>query len=102
VTLSFDPQAFLGVQSLVNLRSGDDLPCVIEQVIAGSAADKAGIQIGDVIEEVNGETIKRFDELRMMISQYRVNDTLSLQLLRGGEKLKLDVTLGSIEESPAR
>jgi len=38
-------------------------PCLITQVLAGSAADKAGIQIGDVVVRMDGEPIANFEEL---------------------------------------
>ena len=45
------------------LRLGDLQGVVVGQVEAGSAADEAGIQRGDVIREINGQAIRKSERL---------------------------------------
>ncbi|MCS6948224.1 MAG: Do family serine endopeptidase, partial [Steroidobacteraceae bacterium] len=67
---------------------------LVSQVIAGSAADKAGIKVGDVITQLNGRPIKSHVELRNAIGLLRVGDRVDLELLRDGKALRLAATIG--------
>jgi serine protease Do/serine protease DegQ len=58
----------------------------IEQVMADSAADEAGIKAGDVIVAVNGKAIKSFSELRAKISSIGANKKVKLTIIRDGDK----------------
>jgi S1-C subfamily serine protease len=67
-------------------------------VSPGTAADDAGIQEGDVIVAVAGETVDTSDEVRDAIRAHRAGDEVTVTVLRGGEELDLDATLGSITD----
>ena len=97
--IQFTAKAFLGVRGPINV--GVDTPgCEISDVIAGSGAEEAGLQIGDVIEEVNGSEVARFEELRVHIAQKLPGEKLKLKLRRGKESLMIDVTLKDISTAP--
>lgn len=63
-------------------------------VTAGSAADKAGIKINDVILEVNGEKITKNSKMSDLIAKYNPGDKVTLKILRDEKEISLDVTLG--------
>lgn len=63
-------------------------------VIAGSAADKAGIRIGDIILNINGEEVNPDQNLAYLISKYKPNDKIDLKISRDGEEMNISVTLG--------
>lgn len=67
---------------------------LVSQVIAGSAADKAGIRTGDVITTVNGQAVKSNSDLRNAIGLLRVGDKVDIGLLREGKPLKLTAVIG--------
>ncbi|GEO81753.1 RIP metalloprotease RseP [Pararhodospirillum oryzae] len=52
---------------------------VIDTLIAGGAAEAAGLQVGDRIEAINGERIARFQDVQRLVA------------LSGGETLDIDV-----------
>lgn len=67
---------------------------LIAQVIAGSAAAKAGLKQGDVIIEVNGHQVKSANMLRNYIGIRRVGTPLQLVLYRNGKRRVIDTRIG--------
>ena len=63
-------------------------------VIAGSAAQNAGIKEGDLILRVNGEEITISNTLSEIILKYNPGETVILKILRNGQELNVDVVLG--------
>ncbi|MBR6243515.1 MAG: trypsin-like peptidase domain-containing protein [Ruminococcus sp.] len=58
-----------------------------------SAAEWAGLKVGDVIIAVEGEPIKTVEELNNIKSQYKAGDTITLTVSRDGKDLKIKVLL---------
>jgi len=73
---------------------GDDNSAVIE----GSPAQKGGIKEGDIILEMNGEKITKDNSLAKIISKYDPFETVNLKILRDGQEIYLNITLGEWEE----
>lgn len=83
----------------LGVRSDGNAPyCEIGQVLPGSAAAAAGVQAGDVIESVNGESVRDFQELIRVISRQNTGDEVRLSIHRRGTKLELAVKLGDWTE----
>jgi S1-C subfamily serine protease len=57
------------------------------------AADRAGIQPGDIILKVEGKKIKDVAALQTEINSYRPGDEITVTIKRDGEKKQIDVTL---------
>lgn len=93
VTFTTVARAFLGVRGPVEFGDAD-FECKISEVIPGSGADKAGVQIGDVITKINDHDVEVFNDLILYISQHDIGDGLTLEVIRDGEKLKLSAELG--------
>ncbi len=64
------------------------------EVSAGSAAQDAGIQAGDIILAVDDQTITIDNDLAAVIAAYAPGDRISLKIKRGEEEISVDVTLG--------
>lgn len=62
-------------------------------VIANSPAMKAGIQAGDIIAAINGKEINLDNPLPEVLARFSTGDTVELLLIRGGEELRVSVTL---------
>ena len=60
----------------------------------GSPADKAGIQQGDIITKVGDTPLDGEHSFINTLFHFAPGDTISLEVFRQGEKLKLQVTLG--------
>ena len=86
--------AFLGVRGgSAALDLQDKGPCQITEVIADSAADKGGLQIGDVVETINGIPINSFRELVLQVSQFAPGDKVILAVKRENQPQELEITL---------
>ena len=75
----------LGIQAsaVPNIRLGesDNYSLEVINIQKGSLAEKAGIQIGDLIYEVNGKRVKTLDELQQALEQR--DDQALIKLHRG-------------------
>jgi len=69
---------------------------LITAISPGSAAELAGLQIGDVVVEVNGEPISGPSELRNYIGMRRPDEMIEINVLRDGELLTFEATLGEL------
>lgn len=67
---------------------------LVSQVVEGSAAEKAGIKINDVITAVNGQAVKGGAELKNAIGMLRVGDKVEVSLLRDGKPRKVTALIG--------
>ncbi|HZT07680.1 MAG TPA: trypsin-like peptidase domain-containing protein [Chloroflexota bacterium] len=72
---------------------------VILQVLAGSPAGNAGLRRGDAIIAIDGNDLKDESSLAQTINQKKPGDSLTLSVLRGNQRLSVQVTLG--EAPPA-
>ena len=72
-------------------RTPDGL--TIAQVIADSAADKAGLKRSDVIKAVNSTAVETVQELRDQLKDKNVGDTITLSIERDGQAQDVSVTL---------
>ena len=98
-------RAYLGVYlSNVTLQSdrggrwgsyGSATYCVqVSQVVAGGAAEAAGIQAGDLILYVDDTQITDTDTLSSAINCYNAGDTATLTIQRNGQQMQVSVTFG--------
>jgi serine protease Do len=67
---------------------------LVSEVTRGEAADKAGIEHGDVIVEVNGEAVADPDRLVRLISSKAPGDEVRVKVLRDGDPKEFRLTLG--------
>ena len=58
-----------------------------------SAAEKAGLKIGDVITAINGKEIKTMDELNEVKNTHNIGDEITLTINRNGNKKEIKLTL---------
>jgi serine protease Do len=70
----------------------------VTQVYTNSAAEKAGLKVGDLILALDGESISASqpgDEeiLNTMVRQYKIGTTATLSVMRGADKLSVPVEL---------
>ena len=76
------------------LEVGVTQGAVVTQVEEGSAADKAGIEAGDVITEVNGAVVEGSADLRAKIGVLPFGEPVRLLVLRDGERSQITAQLG--------
>ncbi len=109
--------AFLGISGgtiTPELAKALNLPVIegviVQTVVKGSPADKAGLEAGntaatiggqevrlggDIITEANGKKVKTMEQLVEAIQDSQPGDELELKILRDGHEKTADVTLGT-------
>jgi len=68
---------------------------VINAVVAGGPADKAGIKNEDIITAIEGQAIDQTHLLEDILIQYAPGRTIAINLYRGGQTLTVHLTLGT-------
>jgi len=64
----------------------------VESIESGGAAQRAGIEPGDVIIGYDGENVAGVDELHRLLSAERIGKATHVTLLRRTQKLDLPIT----------
>ncbi len=67
----------------------------IQEVVAGSPAEKAGITAGDIITKVNNTLVNGQNQISDSIRNKKIGDTLSLEIWVDGNTKNITVTLES-------
>ena len=70
---------------------------LIGDVTAGGPTDKAGLQKGDVIEQLNGQAVSGMNDLRLQVASMAPGTVVHLKTLRNGQKCDVSVTLSCQE-----
>lgn len=65
----------------------------VNSIMAGSAAEEAGLKEGDVIFSVNGKEVNQPNELQAKVASYNPGETVELEIWRDGKSEKISVTL---------
>jgi hypothetical protein len=71
---------------------------LVSFVAGGGPADKAGIQVGDVIKAFDGKEIKDGAELSRIVLSTTAEKNVRVDVLRKGEKKTFDVNVGERQE----
>ena len=85
--------AFLGV-STSESRTGD-LGAQVEEVVAESSAATAGLQVGDLIVELDGKQVTGPGSVGRIIRAKGTGATLDITVLRNGTNVDLTATIGT-------
>ena len=67
----------------------------INYVEPDSAADKAGLKMGDVITKVDGTEIKTVEDLNLAKKKYSAGDTATLEVYRPDGTVTVEITWGA-------
>lgn len=65
----------------------------ITHVARGSDAAAKGIEDGDLLLSINGTAVTTMDELKSVIYQYQVGQTVEVVIFRGGQQYLAELTL---------
>ena len=65
----------------------------VEEVVEGSCAEKAGVQVGDIIIRFNGVDVETYNDLSGQLKKLEAGDTVEMVVYRNGEEITLTVTL---------
>ncbi len=71
---------------------------LVTRVLEDGPADKAGVQVGDIIMSFNGEEIQRSADLPHVVGRTKVGNTADMQVMREGKSVLLKVEVGELAE----
>jgi serine protease Do/serine protease DegQ len=73
---------------------------LVNDVIKGGPADKAGVRQGDVITALNGKEVKDPSHLQRQVAEAGVGTVAKISIFREGKALELSITLASADTAP--
>jgi S1-C subfamily serine protease len=95
-------RGFLGIGAMpvrlpspLAARAAGDRALLVVSVQPGSAAEAAGILLGDVVVALGARTVASLPDLLDALEDTAAGDRRSVRILRGGEPHDVDVTLGA-------
>ncbi|HHM04544.1 MAG TPA: DegQ family serine endoprotease [Gammaproteobacteria bacterium] len=83
------------------MNLGERSGAVIARVVAGSAAEKAGLEVGDVVVAVNGRPIQSSSQLRNVVGLMRVGEKLELTVIRDGRERTIHARIAAPQRTSA-
>lgn len=105
--VSADEQGYLGI-SCINVTSdvsqayGLPQGIFVAQVYAGTGAAQSGLQKGDIITEIAGNTVVNQEDLLGVLEYYKAGETVDVTVMRGTvngyEEVQLQITLCSQDD----
>ena len=97
-----DKRGYIGIESAITIDASVnqmyDIPvgAYLKRISEGSPADKAGIQIGDVIIAIDGQEVSSYDDVQKQMSYYAAGDSVTLTIMRANgnryEEKEIEVT----------
>jgi len=69
--------------------------CYIVQVVEGGAADQAGLQVNDRIVKFDGQDITSSSEVKAILNEHKIGDTVTMVIERDGQQQEVNITLQS-------
>ena len=73
----------------------------VYSVESGSAADKAGLKMGDVIMKVDGTDVDSYQDLVALKKKYSAGDESTFTIYRDGQQQEVSVTWGAVPADQA-
>ena len=73
-----------------------DAPAIISSVADDSAAANAGLEVGDRITRIDGESVTRFGDLQAIVSA-RANQRVDIEYERSNRTYSAQTTIGEVE-----
>ena len=88
------PELKANLKNSQQLDIAEDEGILIVDVVPNSPAEQAGLQAGDIIQNINERAVSESDEVQQAVSKTEVGDELPLQVKRNGKTVDLQVKVG--------
>jgi PDZ domain-containing secreted protein len=77
----------------VHMASWDTSPAKVKRVDMGSPAEIAGVKKGDIIQELDGQTVSNAKQILAILAKKKAGDTLLAKVKRGKTQIEILSTL---------
>jgi len=77
----------------INVDSTITKGVVVAKLQNGGAADKAGLEIGDVITKIDDKEVESISKLRYYLYKYNIGDKVKITYIRNGKTNTVDIKL---------
>jgi S1-C subfamily serine protease len=81
-----------------SLGIGSDRGLLVVTIAPGSPADSAGVLLGDIVVAVEGAPVHGIHSLQPALDPDQVGKRIAVELVRGGHRMQLQVTVGERKE----
>ena len=104
MALGYVNNAYLGVNiynvdpdtsRMYNIPMG----CLVDSVVSGGSADRAGVRATDVITALGGYDVDGITDLMRALRKFEPGDTTIITIYRAGQTLALEITLDAKEQT---
>lgn len=75
---------------------------LVAKILPKSPAEAAGIQVGDIIEEYNGNEIASSSALPPMVGATKIGDSAKMKIRRQGETKEVTIKIGALPDEEPR
>lgn len=84
------------------LKLPRDWGVLVEDAAPDGPAAKSGVEPGDIVLSLNGKSMENARQLEVALYRYPVGDKVNLEVLRGGDRLTIDVPVAAEDDDPQR
>lgn len=88
IAIAYANSPMLGISG-----SHEETQLVIREIAPDSAAEKAGLQVGDVVVRFDGNDVHSTPQLAELVRQHEVGEKLPITINRDGVEFQVDVVL---------
>lgn len=97
-------RAFLGVSYVLISRQAavvNEIPqgALVREITSGSPAESAGIQVDDIITQIDNDKITDKNTLANIVNKKKVGQKINLKVYRDGKAMDITATLAQVPDS---
>ncbi len=85
----YDKEAIQYINSSLEFEYG----VYVTELVSGGAAKIAGVQVGDIIEKIDGVELNKINDLRRYIYTKNIGDEVTLTIFRNKQEIEITVKL---------
>lgn len=83
-----------------SLGLADARGALVANLSRGGPAEQAGVEVGDVIVQFNGDAVRASRDLPIMVARTSVGQKVEVKALRDGKQVTLTVKIGKLQDEP--